>query len=185
MPVSTTQDINTSTSPARRFVYKWRGLWVVSSLLISLMMIGLSAVTFQPDEGWDIATRLMILTFAVFLSCAFLISIFMRSDVVLNDHDISWSLMGKTWKRIKWQDVTKINVYSLPTIGFVTRYHTCISIECAAKPLFYRRNTHGLSFNDTIQRFPELLALVNRYVDLYRIDIVDHRTGAVVHPPRL
>lgn len=153
--------------------FRYDGLALLVAWGIAVMLISIALATFALTHNGSHGTIIRSVVFLI-VSLAFVLSITWllitsRSDLVIDDRGISRAIFGWTWQTIEWSN-TKV-IRSFPASRGDGHNSRTFAIVPLTKPGLSPTLKGIMVFNDRLDGFTELLALLNRYVSLNNIPV--------------
>jgi hypothetical protein len=102
------------------------------------------------------------------------------SDIIIDDTGICWVVFGKEKNKISWKDIRRIRVWNTFDYANFGPPINGYSLDTTLKYRLPYSSNPPFVFNDRVNRFPELIEIVNSYIGKYGIPIIDKR----VKPPQ-
>jgi hypothetical protein len=150
-------------------------------LILTAILIGGLVIAFTPSilkSGNILVPAICVLNVSAMMLFTYYSIERKLADFVIDESGINRCRAGKTQRHISWQEVDCIIITK--TVGgrasIVYGKLASVSYTVVLRGPPHRRL--GTSFDDSIKRLPELLALMNRYIGKHNIPVIDSRSGS-------
>lgn len=157
------------------FVYEGLVLLVAWGITVMLMTVALGTYALMHVQTREALIRPMVFLIAssVFILLITWVLVASRSEVLIDDRGISRAIFGWIWQTIEWRN-TKV-IRSFPTSRGDGRVSRTFAVHPLTRPGFSLTLKGIMVFNERLDNFPELLALLNKYIRLNDIHVETSR----------
>lgn len=152
---------------------------MVTWVVIVTGLLGFLAVQAVKQDGWTFEwIGFFSAAFAILYWQGFLV-VFGASDIIIDNESISRRLFGITWKRIAWDNMSKVLCFEV----YYSRWHTNVmayNLFPKNKPRMHIFPSGKMWITGNFKGVGEFKDLVNKFVSKYEIQVQRKQNGFVV-----
>lgn len=155
-------------------VFKFRGQYLIAlwMCVTSGLCIFLGGIWIKRDGALGGGIFLLISLSLIILVGGLILA--GRSVLSIDDQCLSRQIFGKTWQKIKWENVSLITAFPVSSMrGLNARG---FNIYPTTKPIFRITPSGKITFTDQLENISELIALINDYASQKKIPIKIRKT---------